>query len=132
MFNYQCIMPKYTCNIANCVICATSNQNCSQCVNGYDLTPYTYNNNTIYLCKVIICPYNITNCVYCDRNFNTIYQFNQILCQQCEPNYLLVNGYCVPSVSSNTNCSIPNTCIQCLPNNNYFCISCDGYNFLTL
>lgn len=116
-----CYAIGFACNIQWCQTC-TSNQSCGQCQLGYQLTPFSLGGNTAYLCTKISCPYSISNCNACTQNYDSIFQYNQILCGQnsCMTGYMNVNGYCVPNITSVAPvCSGTPNCVSCSYNN--FC-----------
>ena len=130
--NNICQSVSYGCNIKNCQTCS-SGQSCSQCALGYQLTPFTMGKNIVYLCKQLVCPFNITNCNACVPKYNTIWQYNQIMCDvnSCASNYVYSNGYCVPNLQSvQYNCSGAANCLTCSSNN--FCSQCASGYSLTL
>jgi hypothetical protein len=115
------------CNIPFCQSCSSS-QNCGQCMLGYQIDQINYINGiTVYRCKKLSCPFNVTNCNMCVQNYNSIFQYNQILCatNSCMTGYMNVNGYCVANllaspyvcntVANCISCSYPNFCSQCAP-----------------
>ena len=81
------------------------------------------------LCHPLACPYNVTNCAKCSYQYTSLFNFQNVLCAQCNTGYSLVNGYCVAQVMTTpftcSQASVPN-CASCSYNN--FCASCNaGY-----
>ena len=125
-----CILIGYGCNMTGCAFCSGP-QSCGQCQPGYSLVSYSANGTLVNLCKVMPCPYNITNCMACVPSYNSIFNFNKLLCapNKCAANYKNVNGYCVPNITGvSYNCSVGN-CSTCSYNN--FCSVCNAGFYLT-
>lgn len=84
------------------------------------------------MCIKLPCPFNITNCKACVSAYDTVFNFNKIVCapNQCADNYVYLNGYCVPSLPNNTTftCNVAN-CQNCSYNN--FCSVCAAGYYLT-
>ena len=112
----------YGCSDPNCQICDNP-QSCSQCQPGYTNLIFYYNNNVpVKLCRPLPCPYGIKNCAKCTYQFNTLFSYQKVLCAQCNPNYILVNGYCVAQLRT-YDCNVAN-CVSCSFNN--FCSKCNN------
>lgn len=114
----------YGCSDPNCQICIGP-QSCGQCIPGYTIKQfYTTGGNSVMLCRPLPCPISIQNCAKCSYQYTSLFNFQQVLCAQCNPNYILVNGYCVAQLTT-YNCSVAN-CASCSFNN--FCSQCNnGY-----
>lgn len=125
-----CTLVGYGCNVQWCAFCSGA-QSCGQCNPGFILVPYNANGTTINLCKKMPCPYNIPNCQACIPYYNSIFNFNKLMCapNQCAANYQNVNGYCVPNINTvSFNCTV-NNCMSCSYNN--FCGVCNSGFYLT-
>ena len=90
----------------------------------------TYGSTAVYSCKKLACPFNVTNCNACVQNYNSIFQYNQILCavNSCMNGFININGYCVANLLSTPNiCNLISNCLSCsYPN---FCSQCSsGYS----
>lgn len=126
MQNNTCLPVGYGCNVQYCQMCIGP-QNCSVCQVGYQLFAFNISSGYLYLCKKLPCPYNINNCNACAYNYNSIFQYGQILCDinSCAIGYINVYGYCVANITNTSiscnqsmvpnclSCSYPNFCSQC-------------------
>ncbi len=120
MQNKTCILVGYGCNDQNCLVC-NGPQSCGQCKPGYQVGAFqTPLNGLIGICRPLICPYNITNCMACSISYSTNFNFQKVLCSQCNSGYILVNGFCVTNLTT-YGCTVAN-CTMCSYNN--FCSMC--------
>jgi len=114
----------YGCNDVNCLVC-DSPQSCGQCAPGFTVMSVALNGVTVKVCRPLSCPYTIQNCAKCTYQYNTLFNYQKVLCAQCNPNYVLVNGYCVAQLTTYP-CSTVANCAACSFNN--FCSQCNnGY-----
>ncbi len=125
-YNYNsmasnCTLVGYGCSDPNCRIC-DGPQSCGQCVPGYIVKTWTISGGkTVNICRPLACPFNIQNCISCNYQYNTMFNYGKILCWKCNPGYNLVNGYCTAQLQiysgSVSNCnnsySFNNFCSQC-------------------
>ena len=116
-----CQVVGYACNDPACQFCS-SPQSCGQCLPGFQLTNYQTGSTSVGICRSLVCPFNITNCQTCAYSFNSNFNFQQLMCTQCNQGFSLANGYCLLSLTtfgcSATNCLTclyPNFCSQCKP-----------------
>jgi hypothetical protein len=81
----------------------------------------------------------MTNCVKCVRNVKSTYNFNNIVCMQCNTGYLLTNGFCFANLTNNASlnssyknplCTGVASCASC--SFNYFCQTCNPGSMLTV
>lgn len=124
----SCQVAGYGCNDLNCQFCSGP-QSCGQCKPGYQIGNYptTGSVNSVRLCRPLICPYNVTNCMSCSLSYDSNFNFQKTLCSACNSGYILVNGYCVANLVTPT-CSVSN-CNSCSYNN--FCKLCNSGFSLT-
>lgn len=76
------------------------------------------------MCKITPCPYNITNCLKCVPSYDSVFNYNKLVCApgQCATNYMNVNGFCVPNITVVTFvCNVAN-CQSC--SYHMFCSVC--------
>lgn len=118
--NKNCEPVGYGCNDVNCLICSQA-QSCGQCKPGYQIAPYQTGSTTINICRPLVCPYNVSNCQSCSYTYNSDFNYQKVLCSQCNTGYILVNGYCVAQLTT-YGCSVAN-CNTCSYNN--FCSACN-------
>lgn len=114
------INPNYTCNIAGCAVCSSTNNSiCASCL------PTFYANSSTQ-CLPNTC--SMSNCYICLQNN---------VCSVCLAGYYLaVNMTCQPMYSNLANCQgqIP-FCAMCVvnyanSNNQKYCVKCqDGFQF---
>ncbi len=110
--------------------------NCGKCASGYELKSVQIGAGSYFMCNQIMCPYNITNCAQCGPNVQTTLYFMEMICLQCNPGYILANGYCVANLTTvnssyqNPICSGVTNCISC--SFNYVCQQCSVGNMLTV
>jgi len=124
-----CSLVGYGCNIMWCQTCSSS-QSCGQCQPGFTLVQFpTTSTASVNLCKKLSCPFNVTNCNACQSFYDSVFNYNKVLCApgSCLNGYINVNGYCVANITSAAiPCSQMN-CVTCSYNN--FCSACDqGYS----
>lgn len=125
--NNTCTLVGYGCADPNCLIC-DGPQSCGQCKNGWTNDNYLLSAGvTVKLCHPLACPYNVTNCAKCSYQYSALFNFQTVLCSQCNPGFNIVNGYCVAQVSTIAfTCNSQPNCASCSFNN--FCSSCNpGY-----
>ena len=124
----SCQVAGYGCNDQNCQFCSGP-QSCGQCKPGYQIGNYpaTGSINSVRLCRPLICPYNVTNCMSCSLSYDSNFNFQKTLCSACNSGFILVNGYCVANLVAPT-CSVSN-CNSCSYNN--FCKLCNSGFSLT-
>lgn len=124
-FNTQsktCQMIGYGCSDPNCQIC-DGPQSCGQCQPGYSIMNFNlFGGLIVKLCRPLPCPYTIQNCAKCSYQYNSLFNYQKVLCSQCNSNYVLVNGYCVAQLTTYS-CSVTN-CASCSFNN--FCSKCNN------
>lgn len=124
-FNNQastCTLIGYGCSDPNCAIC-DGTQSCGHCNAGYTNDNYVLSGGvTIKICHPLACPYNIGNCTKCSYQFTSLFNFQSVLCAQCNSGFNLVNGFCVAPVST--------TAIVC--NNQPNCGTCSFNNFCSI
>ena len=125
-----CSLSGFGCNILWCQTCSSA-QSCGQCQPGFTLAPYQLGSTSVNLCKKLPCPYNVTNCASCTYIYDSIFNYNKVLCApgMCNANYIYVNGYCVMNLLTTPwTCTLPN-CNTCSYNN--FCSACNAGYTLT-
>ena len=128
-FNMQsktCTPIGYGCSDSNCAVC-DGPQSCGQCKPGYTVDSYSLSGGiTVKICHPLACPFNVLNCAKCASQYTSLFNFQSVLCAQCNTGYNLLNGFCVAPISTTAfTCSssvVPN-CASCSFNN--FCSACN-------
>lgn len=121
-----CQVVGYGCFDQNCQFCSDV-QSCGLCKPGYQIASYNLGGTLapIRICRPLICPYNVTNCISCSLSYDSNFNFQKVLCSVCSSGYVLTNGYCVANLVTPT-CSVSN-CNSCSYTN--FCKACNsGYS----
>ena len=118
------------CEVDNCLLCTVTENRCTACFEGYQLTATNIalndqcnvcNNpcatcNADGTCRTCVTPYDLlgTSCILCDDPRCTSCSDNgNTSCLTCTTGWFQSGGVCVKCITGCTSCSDANTCTSC-------------------